>query len=226
MHPSLEIEKSFFEQGKKIVAGIDEVGRGCLAGPVSIGVCLVSPPAKNIPKGLQDSKLISAKTREELVPQIKNWALDYAIGHSSNKEIDAFGLSIALRLAAGRALAGLASKPDAVILDGKHNWLLGKDAEIFQNLPTNAQTELDDLENFLAQSTIVTKIKADQSCASVAAASVLAKVERDDLITQLANNYKEYGWDSNKGYASAGHLNAIEQLGPTEYHRISWKPFI
>lgn len=226
MHPSLDLEKSFFEQGKKIIAGIDEVGRGCLAGPVSIGVCLVSTQNQDIPKGLQDSKLISAKTREALVPQIKNWALDYAIGHSSNKEIDAFGLSIALRLAAGRALAELANKPDAVILDGKHNWLLGKDAELFQNLTTSTQAELDDLENLLAQSTIVAKIKADQSCASVAAASVLAKVERDKLITQLAMNHKEYGWDSNKGYASAGHLSAIEQLGPTEYHRISWKPFI
>jgi ribonuclease HII len=226
MSPSLDLEISFFEKGKNVVAGIDEVGRGCLAGPVSIGVCLVSPKTAEIPPGLTDSKLISAKIREELVPQIKNWALDYAIGHSSNKEIDSLGLPIALRLAAARAFAGLANKPEAIIVDGKHNWLLGKNLELFQDLPTKAQAELLDLENFIAQATVVTKIKADQSCASVSAASVLAKVERDELITQLAKNYQDYGWDSNKGYASAGHLSAIEQLGPTEYHRISWKPFI
>jgi ribonuclease HII len=226
MSPSLELEKSFFEQGKKAVAGIDEVGRGCLAGPVSIGVCLVNPQTADIPKGLQDSKLISAKIRKDLVPQIKDWALDYAIGHSSNKEIDSLGLSVALRLAAGRALAGLKNKPDAVILDGKHNWLLGKNPDLFQDFPLEVKSELDNLDNFLKNLTITSKIKADQSCASVSAASVLAKVERDELITQLAQNYKEYGWDSNKGYASAGHLSAIEQLGPTEYHRISWKPFI
>jgi ribonuclease HII len=226
MSPSLELEKSFFEQGKKAVAGIDEVGRGCLAGPVSIGVCLVNPQTVDIPKGLQDSKLISAKIREDLVPQIKDWALDYAIGHSSNKEIDSLGLSVALRLAAGRALAGLKNKPDAVILDGKHNWLLGKNPDLFQDFPMDVKVELDNLDNFLEKMTITSKIKADQSCASVSAASVLAKVERDALITQLAQNYKEYGWDSNKGYASAVHLSAIERLGPTEYHRISWKPFI
>ena len=226
MSPSLELEKSFFEQGKKAVAGIDEVGRGCLAGPVSIGVCLVNPQTVDIPKGLQDSKLISAKIRKDLVPQIKDWALDYAIGHSSNKEIDSLGLSVALRLAAGRALAGLKNKPDAVILDGKHNWLLGKNPDLFQDFPMDVKVELDNLDNFLEKMTITSKIKADQSCASVSAASVLAKVERDALITQLAKNNKDYGWDSNKGYASAGHLSAIKRLGPTEYHRISWKPFI
>ncbi len=224
MAPSLTLEKDFFSQGIKSLAGIDEVGRGCIAGPVSIGIAVISSEVGNIPKGLNDSKLLSPSKREGLIPEIKTWASDFAVGHSSNKEIDKHGLPNALKLAAARALASLSNIPELIILDGKHNWLKTNPNELF--LEAKVAIELGEFARLIEQIKVVTKTKADQACASVAAASVLAKVERDGLLDELAKKVPNYAWQKNKGYASPAHLEAIKLHGPSDYHRISWKPFI
>ncbi len=144
MAPSLTLEKDFFSQGIKSLAGIDEVGRGCIAGPVSIGIAVISSEVGNIPKGLNDSKLLSPSKREGLIPEIKTWTSDFAVGHSSNKEIDKHGLPNALKLAAGRALAALSNIPELIILDGKHNWLNTNPNELF--LEAKVAIELGELK--------------------------------------------------------------------------------
>lgn len=224
MAPSLNLEKEFFSQGVKTLAGIDEVGRGCIAGPVSIGIAVVTKEVGSIPQGLNDSKLLSSKKRESLIPEIKSWAVDFAVGHSTNKEIDKYGLPNALKLATARAIISLKEKPDLIILDGKYNWLKTNANELF--LEANVALEIVELALLLEKIKVVAKTKADQACASVAAASVLAKVERDQLLKELAKKAPNYDWQKNKGYASAAHLEAIKNHGPSEYHRITWKPFI
>jgi len=224
MAPSLELEKEFFSQGIKTLAGVDEVGRGCIAGPVSIGIAVISREVAEFPKGLNDSKLLSPNKRESLIPEIQNWVVDYAVGHSSNKEIDKHGLTNALKLAAARAFISLEALPEVIILDGKHNWLQIDSNELF--LDRIIAEELGRFANVIEKITVITKTKADQTCAVVSAASVLAKVERDGLLTELAKKAPVYEWQNNKGYASAGHLEAIEKYGASEHHRITWKPFI
>lgn len=225
MPPTLELEKLLFNQGFSLVAGIDEVGRGCLAGPVSIGICLVDVKVDQIPKYLNDSKLLTAQKRDDLIPEIERWANDYAVGHSSNQEIDEFGLAVALQLAATRAIMKLRVKPQAIILDGKHNWLKTKNFDLFSTPQGQVAAELDFLSQVTGATHTIAQTKADQTCASVSAASVLAKVERDRIITNLGSDFAQYGWSANKGYASPDHLAAIKNYGPTKYHRISWKPF-
>lgn len=224
MSPTLDLEKEFFSTGIKLLAGVDEVGRGCIAGPVSIGIAVISNQVANFPLGLNDSKLLSPTKRESLIPEIQNWVVDFAVGHSSNKEIDKHGLPNALKLAAARAFLNLDRLPEVIILDGKHNWLKTDPNQFF--LDRDIAIELGNFESVIEKIKIVTKTKADQTCAAVSAASVLAKVERDGILTELADKTPEYEWHSNKGYASASHLEAIKKYGPSEYHRISWKPFI
>lgn len=224
MSPTLDLEHEFFTSGIRTLAGVDEVGRGCIAGPVSIGIAAISNQVADIPQGLNDSKLLSPSKREGLIPEIKSWVEDYGVGHSSNKEIDKHGLTNALKLAAARAFFNLQVLPEVIILDGKHNWLKTDPNQLF--LDRIIANELGKFATALEKIKVVTKTKADQSCAAVAAASVLAKVERDGLITDLAKEAPVYEWQRNKGYASAGHLEAIKQYGPSKYHRISWKPFI
>lgn len=224
MSPTLDLENGFFTAGVKKLAGIDEVGRGCIAGPVSIGIAVISNQVGEIPKDLNDSKLLSPSKRESLIPEIQNWVVDFAVGHSSNKEIDKHGLPNALKLAAARAYLNLEILPEVIILDGKHNWLKTDPNQLF--LDREIAQELGSFAGAIERIKVVTKNKADQTCAVVSAASVLAKVERDEILTKLADKTPEYNWRSNKGYASAGHLEAIKKYGPSEYHRISWKPFI
>lgn len=224
MSPTLDLENEFFTDGIKKLAGIDEVGRGCIAGPVSIGIAVISNEVGEIPKGLNDSKLLSPSKRESLIPEIQNWVVDFAVGHSSNKEIDKHGLPNALKLAAARAYLNLELLPEVIILDGKHNWLKTDPNQLF--LDREIAQELGSFAGAIEKIEVVTKTKADQTCAVVSAASVLAKVERDEILIQMAENTPEYEWQSNKGYASAGHLEAIKKYGPSEHHRISWKPFI
>lgn len=202
--PDLGLEFEFFNSGIQFVGGIDEVGRGSLAGPVAVGVVVISKDVGPVPEKLTDSKLISKSLRETLVPQIEKWALDYEIGYSTSSEIDEIGIVGALRLAASRAICELRIKPDQIILDGKHNWLVDKSA----STATDFQ--------------VVTKIKADQSCATVAAASVLAKVARDNLMAQADLIYPDYGFAKNVGYGSAAHMAAIQKHGPSQFHRRSW----
>ncbi|QWW18821.1 ribonuclease HII [Schaalia sp. 19OD2882] len=202
-----------------IVAGIDEVGRGCLAGPVTVGVALVDEGVGAPPEGLTDSKALSARRREDLVEPVRRWVLDHELGWASAAEIDEIGVVAALRLAARRALAALVGRgrlPGVVLLDGSHDWLsLSQDLFTATDAPTlPGGPEVDALP-------VVTRVKADLECAVVSAASVLAKVARDDHMCALDD--PGYGWASNKGYASAAHVEGLARLGPAGQHRRSWK---
>jgi ribonuclease HII len=217
--PTLDFENNLFSRGAKLIAGMDEVGRGCLAGPVSVGVAVISIDCINPPENLADSKLLTHEQREELLPLVKTWVKDYAVGHASNNEIDEIGLTRALRRAGRRALVQLVTKPDHLILDGKHNWLMPEKET--QNM---FEQEFDD-GSLSVDLKIITQIKADLTCASVAAASIVAKTTRDQMMAELSKEFPNYFWAENKGYAAPEHLEAIKSFGATKYHRVSWKTF-
>ena len=198
--PTLDVEREFFAGGARIVAGVDEVGRGAIAGPVTIGVVAIDASVGEIPAGLRDSKLMTPKRREAMVPVAKEWGLAWATGSATAQEIDKIGIMSALGLAASRALQKLGVTPDVLILDGNSSFLVEED-----NGPR-----------------VVTRIKADQDCACVSAASVIAKVERDALMTELHQQFPHYGWDGNKGYGAKVHTDAIKTHGLTDLHRKSW----
>ncbi len=205
--PSLRVERALLRQGCRLLAAVDEVGRGALAGPASVGVVLVDLSVRSAPAGVRDSKLLTPAARAALAPRIKRWALGYAVGHAGPDQVDALGILGALRLAATRALATLPT-PDLVLLDGNHDWLSDPmSAGLFETTTLPVRT----------------KIKADQSCSSVAAASVLAKVERDALMVALHDAHPEYGWALNKGYSAPEHVAALLAWGPTVHHRRSWR---
>ena len=217
--PNLDFETKLFERGAKLIAGMDEVGRGCLAGPVSVGVAVINIECVNPPENLADSKLLTHEQREELLPLVKTWVKDFSVGHATNAEIDEIGLTRALRRAGRRALTQLATKPDYLILDGKHNWLMPEKEN--QNM---FAAEFDD-GAISAELKIFTQIKADLTCASVAAASIVAKTTRDQMMAELSKEFPNYLWAENKGYAAPEHLEAIKNHGATKYHRVSWKTF-
>lgn len=198
--PTLDVEREFFAGGVRIVAGVDEVGRGAIAGPVTIGVVAIDASVGDIPSGLRDSKLMTPKRREAMVPVAKEWGLAWATGSATAQEIDKIGIMSALGLAASRALQKLGVTPDVLILDGNSSFLVEED-----NGPR-----------------VVTRVKADQDCACVSAASVIAKVERDALMTELHQKFPHYGWDGNKGYGAKVHTDAIKTHGLTDLHRKSW----
>jgi ribonuclease HII len=212
--PSLRVERSLQRAGHRLLAGMDEVGRGALAGPVTVGVVVIDETVRSAPTGVKDSKLLTERARVGLVPRIRRWAVAYAVGHASSAEIDAVGIMMALRLAGLRALAQIDVVPDLVILDGNHDWL-------------TAPTEVGLLAfaDASGPSTppVTTMVKADLKCSSVAAASVLAKVERDTLMVGHAEQHPAYGWALNKGYAAPEHLEALTRVGPCDLHRRSWR---
>ncbi|MGW1893022.1 ribonuclease HII [Streptomyces sp. NPDC002004] len=194
--PTHTVERSLrATTGAKIIAGIDEVGRGAWAGPVT--VCAAITGLRRPPEGLTDSKLLTPKRRTELAGVLEGWVTAYALGHASPEEIDGQGMTAALRLAAVRALEGLPVRPDAVILDGKHNYL---------GAPWQVRTV----------------IKGDRSCVAVAAASVIAKVRRDKMMAELGIDHADFDFVANAGYPSPVHKAALEKWGPTPYHRLSW----
>ncbi|MCB7137683.1 ribonuclease HII [Cellulosimicrobium marinum] len=214
-------ERALLRDGARLVAGMDEVGRGALAGPVSVGVTVVDLATRPCPPGLTDSKLLSPAAREALVPLARAWSLAWAVGHAGPAEIDAHGIIGALRLAGRRALAQVrrtVGDVDVVLLDGRHDWLSRPAAvDLFEAF------ELDPHVEAGAEPRVRTLVKADLQCASVAAASVLAKTERDGLMTSLAHQYPAFGWDQNKGYSAAAHVEALREHGPTPQHRRSWR---
>lgn len=215
--PTLRYERSFLAEGHRFLAGCDEVGRGALAGPVTVGLVVIDLASAKGLRGVRDSKLLRAPEREALVPRIQRWATAYGVGHATAAEIDAVGLMAALRFAGNRAWAEATRevRPDAVILDGNHNWLA----------PVPQGSLFDDVETLevSCDAPVHTRIKADLQCLSVAAASVLAKVERDRLMVGFAQEYPGYGWEINKGYATASHRAAIDRLGPSSEHRRTWR---
>ncbi|MCG2622314.1 ribonuclease HII [Arthrobacter sp. I2-34] len=215
---TLRFERSFAADGHRFVAGADEVGRGALAGPVSVGMVVVDTLGAKHLKGVRDSKLLAPVERELLVPRIRSWAAAWAVGHASAAEIDELGLTSALRLAGTRAWLQITAvaRPDIVILDGNYNWLSPAQASLFDAVGADADSAGCDAP-------VRTRIKADLQCLSVAAASVLAKVERDALMAGLALEHPGYGWEVNKGYATEAHRTAILAQGACEFHRRSWR---
>lgn len=211
MTVSLAHERMLWDAGARTVAGIDEVGRGALAGPVSVGVCVLAH-CDTWPDGLTDSKLLSPARREALMAPLSAFGVARAVGHASAQEIDAVGIIAALRMAARRALDAIPVHVDAVLLDGSHDWLTPPPADLF------AQPE----DSWDAPA-VTMVVKGDRACASIAAGSVLAKVERDALMAAAHLDHPDYGWDGNKGYGAAVHLDALRRLGPTPLHRRSWK---
>lgn len=218
--PHLRHERALLRGGALLVAGMDEVGRGSLAGPVSVGVVVVDATTRSGPRGVADSKLLTAAARTALVPALSRWGVARAVGHASAAEIDAVGIIAALRLAGQRALATAAAAVgpvDAVVLDGSHDWLT----------PPAQGALFDDAAAVEVPAygapVVHLRVKADRSCATVAAASVLAKCERDALMVDLAVEHPAYRWDSNKGYASDDHVAALREHGPSPWHRRSWR---
>ncbi|TQL47612.1 RNase HII [Homoserinimonas aerilata] len=204
--PTLEFEQSLFEGGASFVIGCDEVGRGAIAGPVGVGMSVVAPGMAGIPVGLRDSKMLSEKKRELLAPLASEWALHSAVGLASADEVDRLGITACLGLAGKRALtalheAGVAIRSSVILLDGHADWLSPALAS-----PLRVRTQ----------------VKADRDCASVSAASVIAKVHRDRMMIEADSRIPGYGWAGNKGYGSAAHYEAIALLGPSELHRLSW----
>ncbi|MFT4147579.1 MAG: ribonuclease HII [Micrococcaceae bacterium] len=193
------LENSYFSKGYHAVAGMDEVGRGCLAGPVMVGVTVLLHDKPVQLKGLKDSKELTPKKREILFPKIKQ-ELYCAVGEASAEEIDQFGIVHCLGLAGSRALNLLKIVPDEIILDGTHNWL-----HTFTTIPVDVQ------------------LKADTRCTTVAAASIIAKVTRDQRMVDLAYSFPDYAWEKNKGYGTVAHRAAIREFGTTDYHRKTWK---
>jgi ribonuclease HII len=212
MGVSLAHERSLWDAGATIVAGIDEVGRGALAGPVSVGIVALDR-RDEWPDGLADSKELTAARRERMAGLLADFGAARAVGDASNREIDALGIVGALRLAALRALEAIASTGiavDAILLDGKHDWLSAGPADLFASEPS-----------VVAPVTMV--VGGDRLCASIAAGSVLAKVARDAQMRAAHDAHPEYGWVGNKGYGAPEHLDALRRLGPTPLHRVSWR---
>ena len=214
--PTLRHERSFKAQGVRFLAGMDEVGRGALAGPVSVGIAVVDLERQRSLAGVRDSKLLPPAERERLDPLVRRWSVASAVGHASAREIDDFGIMAALRLAGTRAWNAVLAAgvtPDLVLLDGNHNWLSpAEQPSLFEPVALDAA----------CQAPVHTKIKADMQCLSVAAASVIAKVERDRAMRELHAEYPDFGWDINKGYATALHRDVLRAAGPSPYHRVSW----
>ncbi len=204
--PTLEVERAFFASGAPVVIGCDEVGRGAIAGVVAVGACAILPSVDAPPPRLRDSKLLSPARRAEVEPLVHAWAAAVAVGEAGPDEIDAHGIVAALGTAARRALiglheAGIDVARAVVLLDGSHDWL------------TPALT---------SPPRIVTRVKADRDCASVAGASVVAKEHRDALMVADHELWPVYEWNGNKGYGSAAHLAAITAHGPSPRHRLTW----
>lgn len=210
---TLQVERELLASGGRHLAGMDEVGRGALAGPVSVGVVIVEMNTPDAPTGVRDSKQLRAEAREKLVEPVRSWAKAYGVGHATSSEIDEVGIIAALRLAGRRALDiaqhRLGGQVDLLLLDGRHDWFTSpEDGTLFDHDEVGPR--------------VVTRIKADTTCASVAAASILAKVERDERMCELGMDYPWFNWAGNKGYASAEHMEALRTHGPSAQHRVSW----
>ena len=189
-----EIENGCFAEGYNIICGVDEAGRGPLAGPVCAAAVIL--PANAVIPGLNDSKKLTDKKRRELMPVIKEQAIAYGIGFASEKEIDEINILQATYLAMERALAQLEGKAALALIDGNRAKDFG--------LP------------------VKTVVKGDSLSANIAAASVLAKVTRDDIMVEMAQKYPEYGFEIHKGYGTKAHYAALTEHGPCEIHRMTF----
>ena len=189
-----EIEDALTEKKVGIICGVDEAGRGPLAGPV-YAAAVILPPHLEIP-GLDDSKKLTDKRRRELMPIIKEQAIAYGIGFATEKEIDEINILQATFLAMERAISQLEGKADFALIDGNREKDFG--------LP------------------VMTVVKGDSRSANIAAASVLAKVSRDDYMDEMAKRYPEYGFEIHKGYGTKAHYEALRTYGHCDLHRVTF----
>ena len=189
-----EIENSLYAEGYKMICGVDEAGRGPLAGPVC-AAAVILPKGLELP-GLNDSKKLTDKKRRELFPIIKEQAIAYGIGLASHEEIDEINILQATYLAMERAIAQLNGKADFALIDGNRAKDFGLAVRTF--------------------------VKGDSLSASIAAASVLAKVTRDDIMLEMAEKYPQYGFEVHKGYGTKAHYEALAAHGHSEIHRMSF----
>jgi ribonuclease HII len=192
--PGLTVEKQLWAEGREVVVGVDEVGRGAWAGPLAVGAAVL-PRARRV-YGVRDSKLLSEVERERLFDRVAGWCERWAVGMASQVECDELGMAAAQRLAARRAIAGLGATPDHVLLDGAWDFVgLGHTTRV---------------------------IKGDATVLSIAAASILAKVTRDRLMRAEAHHYPGYDFERNKGYPCPAHKLALQAYGATAIHRRTW----
>ncbi len=195
--PTLRLERKLWDAGDRVVCGIDEVGRGAWAGPVTVAAVV---PAPEHVRGVRDSKQLTRPDRERAARSVRRWAVAVGVGHASYVECDELGMTAALRAAGMRALAELDAQgisPDRIVLDGNHDYLgLG--------------------------SRVTTVIKGDATCLAVAAASCVAKVTRDRMMVEAAEHYPPYDFESNVGYPAPADKTALAGYGPSAIHRRSW----
>ena len=187
-------ERQLFEKGYTVIAGVDEAGRGPLAGPVCAAAVILPPEL--VIDGLNDSKKLSEKKREELYGEITQKALDWSVAFASHEEVDALNILNATYLAMNRAIEGLKAAPEIAIIDGNRSAGIK-----YPNM---------------------TLVGGDGKSASVAAASILAKVSRDRLMLELAEKYPGYGFERHKGSGTKAHYEALARLGPCEIHRLTF----
>ena len=192
--PTFKFEKTIISSDKRYIAGIDEAGRGTLAGPVTVGAIILKITSDNEKSlmniGINDSKKIAPKKRQELYEYIVSNSISFSIGNSTESEIDNIGINNAIQLAISRALKNLNQKPDHLLIDAiKYSY------------------------NKIAQTSI---IKGDQKSLSIAAASILAKVTRDNYMNSISKEYPHYLFNKNKGYGTKSHINAIKKYGKSE----------
>ena len=192
--PSLATERRWWDVGAEFVVGMDEVGRGAWAGPLTIGA-VVLPRDRRV-NGVRDSKMLTEAERERLFDRLTEWCVVWAVGHASHIECDELGMSDAQRLAARRALDGLGVEPDRVLVDGRWDFVGGGRTRML--------------------------VKGDATCLSIAAASILAKVTRDRIMRAGADSYPGFDFDRNKGYPCPRHKLALKGYGPTAIHRRTW----
>lgn len=192
--PSLAVERALWDAGHEVVVGMDEVGRGAWAGPLTLGAAVV-PRDRRVNK-IRDSKMLTEAEREALFDRIAEWCVAWSVGHASQQECDELGMSAAQRLAARRALDGLGVEADQVLVDG--NW------------------------DFVGGGRTRRIVKGDTTCLSIAAASILAKVTRDRIMRSEARSFPGYDFELNKGYPCPRHKVALQAWGPTSIHRRSW----
>ncbi|MCB1271951.1 MAG: ribonuclease HII [Microthrixaceae bacterium] len=192
--PTLAVEKRYWEQGADVVVGLDEVGRGAWAGPLTIAA-VVLPRDRRV-YGVRDSKQLTEARREQLFERIVPWCRAVGVGHAGHDECDRLGMSDAQRLAASRALDALGEVPDAILLDGP--W------------------------DFVGRPGVETIVKGDRVSLSIAAASIVAKVTRDRRMREAATDHPGFDFERNKGYPCPRHKLALKGYGPTAIHRRSW----
>ena len=192
--PSLDYERRLWADGKSVIVGMDEVGRGAWAGPLTIGAAVL-PKNKRIYK-VRDSKMLTEPEREAMFDRLADWCVAWSVGHASPQECDELGMSAAMTLAGTRALQNLDLQHDHLLLDG--NW----------DFMRNGDTDL--------------LIRGDSRSLSIATASILAKVTRDRLMRVAADEFPPYGFDGNKGYPGPTHKAALHGHGPSTIHRRSW----